>query len=229
MMNNLARSHKITPTHLERKAVVYLRQSSERQVRENQESQRLQYAVADRARRLGWKTVEVIDADLGSSAGVGAAKREGFERLIASVAMGEVGIVMSREASRLSRTDKDWCRLLEVCGIFGTLTAFARKWRTTSSKRKGVIRRSKSGTSTEGMGQMVLSEGDSWVTNHSCHYVPVCPNPPAPRTVGGSSATSLHSTRGTGRTSICAMRIPRVTRNGSFPRLTRSTLPDVTT
>jgi len=63
----------------------------------------------------------VIDADLGSSAGVGAAKREGFERLIASVAMGEVGIVMSREASRLSRTDKDWCRLLEVCGIFGTL------------------------------------------------------------------------------------------------------------
>ncbi len=120
-MKNIAQSHKITPTHLERKAVVYLRQSSERQVQQNKESQRLQYAVADRARQLGWKNVEVIDADLGSSAGVGAAKREGFERLVASVAMGEVGIVLSREASRLSRTDKDWCRLLEVCGIFGTL------------------------------------------------------------------------------------------------------------
>ena len=121
MSQNFVPSHKITPQHLDRKAVVYLRQSSERQVRENQESQKLQYAVADRARQLGWKTIEVIDGDLGSSAGVGAAKREGFERLIASVAMGEVGIVMSREASRLSRTDKDWCRLLEVCGIFGTL------------------------------------------------------------------------------------------------------------
>lgn len=114
---------KITPAHLERKAVVYLRQSSERQVRENKESQRLQYSLADRAREWGWKQVEVIDCDLGSSAAVAAARREGFERLIASVAMREVGILLSREVSRLLRTDKDWCRLFEVCQVFGTLVS----------------------------------------------------------------------------------------------------------
>jgi DNA invertase Pin-like site-specific DNA recombinase len=65
--------------------------------------------------------VETIDLDLGRSAAIGAAPREGFERLVASVALGEVGIVFSREASRLSRTDKDWCHLFEVCQIFGTL------------------------------------------------------------------------------------------------------------
>ncbi len=113
--------HKITPAHLSRKAVVYLRQSSERQVQEHTESQRLQYALADRARELGWQRVEIVDTDLGRSAALGAARREGFERLVASVALGEVGIVFSREASRLSRTDKDWCHLFEVCQIFGTL------------------------------------------------------------------------------------------------------------
>jgi len=120
-MTSLAQHHKITPVHLGRKAIVYLRQSSERQVKENTESQRLQYALAARARELGWHQVETIDIDLGRSAAIGAAHREGFERLIASVAMGEVGIVLSREMSRLSRTDKDWCHLLEVCQIFGTL------------------------------------------------------------------------------------------------------------
>lgn len=72
-------------------------------------------------RILGWREVEVISSDLGFSAGIGAARREGFERVLSSVALGEVGIVASREASRLSRTDKDWCRLLEVCQIFSTL------------------------------------------------------------------------------------------------------------
>jgi DNA invertase Pin-like site-specific DNA recombinase len=113
--------HKITPAPLSRKAVVYLRQSSERQVQEHTESQRLQYALADRARELGWQRVEIVDTDLGRSAAIGAARREGFERLVASVALGEVGIVFSREASRLSRTDTDWCHLFEVCQIFGTL------------------------------------------------------------------------------------------------------------
>ena len=70
---------------------------------------------------LGWKRVEIINSDLGSSAAMGSACREGFERVLSSVALGEVGIVVSREVSRLSRTDKDWCRLLEVCQIFGTL------------------------------------------------------------------------------------------------------------
>jgi DNA invertase Pin-like site-specific DNA recombinase len=106
---------------LARKAIVYLRQSSERQVRQNLESQRLQYELAERIRGLGWQEIEVINNDLGCSAAMGAASREGFERVLSSVALGEVGIVASREVSRLSRTDKDWCRLVEVCQIFGTL------------------------------------------------------------------------------------------------------------
>jgi DNA invertase Pin-like site-specific DNA recombinase len=98
-----------------------LRQSSERQVKENTESQRLQYALAGRARALGWQEGETIDTDLGRSAAIGAAPREGFERLIAAVARGEVGIVLGRDVSRRARTDKDWCHLLEVCPIVGTL------------------------------------------------------------------------------------------------------------
>jgi len=96
-------------------------------VRQNKESQRLQYGVAERIRALGWKQVEIIDGDLGSSAAMASARREGFERVLSSVALGEVGIVGSREVSRLSRTDKDRCRLLEVCQIFGTLIADEQK------------------------------------------------------------------------------------------------------
>jgi DNA invertase Pin-like site-specific DNA recombinase len=122
-MTELLCSPKIKPEHLARKAIIYLRQSSDKQVRYNLESQRLQYEVADRIRNLGWSQVEIIDSDLGSSAAMGSVRREGFERVISSVALGEIGIVGSREVSRLSRTDKDWCRLLEVCQIFGTLIA----------------------------------------------------------------------------------------------------------
>lgn len=122
-MTEIQHSPKVKPEHLARKAIVYLRQSTDKQVRQNTESQRLQYAVADRVRALGWKQVEIINSDLGSSAGIGAAQRDGFERVISLVALGEVGIVGSREVSRLSRTDKDWCRLMEVCQIFGTLIA----------------------------------------------------------------------------------------------------------
>jgi DNA invertase Pin-like site-specific DNA recombinase len=116
---------KITPLHLQRKAIVYLRQSSERQVQHHTESQRLQYNLADRARALGFEQVDIIDADLGHSAAIGAARREGFERLVAAVAVGEVGLVLCLEASRLSRTDQDWCRLLELCPLFDTLIADA--------------------------------------------------------------------------------------------------------
>ena len=112
---------KIQPHHLARKAVVYLRQSSMEQVKHNLESQHLQYALADRARALGFQQTEIIDSDLGFSASAGARTREGFERLLAMVALNEVGLVMSRELSRLSRTDKDFCRLLEVCQLFDTL------------------------------------------------------------------------------------------------------------
>ena len=122
-MNQVLCNPKIKPEHLARKAIVYLRQSSEKQVRRNKESQRLQYDVAERMRSLGWQAVEIIDTDLGYSAGIASARREGFERVLSSVALGEVGIVGSWEVSRLSRTDKDWCRLLEVCQIFETLIA----------------------------------------------------------------------------------------------------------
>src|ERR1700687_1205929 len=122
-MTELLHNPKIKPEHLARKAIVYLRQSSDKQVRQNKESQLLQYAMAERVRALGWQEVEIINNDLGSSAGLAAARREGFERVLSSVALGEVGIVGSREVSRLSRTDKDWCRLLEVCQIFGTVIA----------------------------------------------------------------------------------------------------------
>jgi DNA invertase Pin-like site-specific DNA recombinase len=120
-MNEPLYSPKIKPEHLARKAIIYLRQSSEKQVRQNLESQRLQYEMAERIRGLGWQEIEIIQSDLGYSAAMASAAREGFERVLSSVALGEVGIVASREVSRLSRTDKDWCRLMEVCQIFGTL------------------------------------------------------------------------------------------------------------
>ena len=92
-MTEVLYNPKIKPEHLARKAIVYLRQSSEKQVRQNKESQLLQYAVAERVRALGWKQVEIINSDLGSSAGLASAQREGFERVLGSVALGEVGIV----------------------------------------------------------------------------------------------------------------------------------------
>lgn len=94
-MSSVERSGKITATHLGRKAIVYLRQSSMQQVRHHQESQRLQYALSERARTLGFADVQVIDGDLGASAAMGGKPREGFKQLLASVALGEVGIVLS--------------------------------------------------------------------------------------------------------------------------------------
>jgi DNA invertase Pin-like site-specific DNA recombinase len=114
---------KISPAHLKRIAIVYLRQSSDRQVRQNTESTRLQYGLQERARTLGWSNIEVIDEDLGSSASLGAAPRAGFDRLIAAVARSEVGVIFSREVSRLSRTNRDWCHLMEICQVFDTLLA----------------------------------------------------------------------------------------------------------
>ena len=120
-MSDSQYSTKITEQHRARKAIVYLRQSSPKQVVENLESQRLQYAMVERARTLGFQHVETIDCDLGFSASVGAAPRKGFDYVISAVARGEAGIIVSREVSRLSRTDKDWCHLLEVCQLFDTL------------------------------------------------------------------------------------------------------------
>jgi len=91
-----------------------MRQSSDKQVRENLESPRLQRELQVLARELGWHRVEVLDHDLGSSASLGAKQRQDFDRLVGAVARGEIGIIMSGEVSRLSRTAKDWRHLLEV-------------------------------------------------------------------------------------------------------------------
>src|SRR5437764_9173619 len=104
-MNEHLSHPKIKPEHLARKAIIYLRQSSDKQVRQNLESQRLQYEMAERIRGLGWQEIEIIQSDLGCSAAMASPSREGFERVLSSVALGEVGIVVSRDVSRLSRTD----------------------------------------------------------------------------------------------------------------------------
>jgi len=110
---------KITPEHLSRGATVYIRQSTPGQVANNLESKRRQYGLADRARQLGWQDVTVIDDDQGHS-GSGTA-RVGFERLLVAVTAGQVGAVVSIEASRLARNGRDWHTLLEFCGFVGTL------------------------------------------------------------------------------------------------------------
>ncbi len=115
---------KIRPEHLDRAAVVYVRQSSRQQVLEHSESTRLQYALAERAVGLGWarSQVTVIDDDLGVSAAT-ADSRKGFARLVAEVTMGRVGVVLGIEMSRLARTGRDWHQLLELCCLSGVLLA----------------------------------------------------------------------------------------------------------
>src|SRR6476661_7921764 len=103
---------------LKRKAVVYVRQSTQSQVMANLESQRRQYDLVDVARRHGFSDVEVIDDDLGRSAS-GTVARPGFDRLVASLCAGEVGAVLCFDASRLSRNGRDWHHLLELCGLVG--------------------------------------------------------------------------------------------------------------
>src|SRR3954471_22604922 len=110
---------KITPEHLARSAVIYIRQSTADQVLNHHESRRRQYALVDRARALGWDAVEVIDDDLGRS-GSGIA-RPGFDKLLEAICEGRVGAVVSIEASRLARNGRDWHTLLEFCGLVGTL------------------------------------------------------------------------------------------------------------
>lgn len=116
------RSDKIASRHLERLSIVYIRQSSMTQVHRNQESTKLQYGLANMARQLGWdhERVVVIDDDLGVSAS-SAIGREGFQRLLAEVALDHVGLILGIEMSRLARCNKDWHHLLELCARFGVL------------------------------------------------------------------------------------------------------------
>jgi len=113
---------KITADHLRRCALVYVRQSSTTQVEHNRESTARQYQLADRAMTLGWRRdqVRVIDEDLGIS-GSGLTERTGFAKMIAEVALGQVGIVLGLEVSRLARNNADWYRLLDLCGLTHTL------------------------------------------------------------------------------------------------------------
>ena len=116
------RNGKIMSHHLNRKAIIYIRQSTLQQVHRHQESTRLQYGLVDQAMHLGWprSSIDVIDEDLGCS-GATAEGRIGFQRLVAEVGLDHVGIVLGLEMSRLSRSSLDWYQLLEVCAIFGTL------------------------------------------------------------------------------------------------------------
>ena len=115
---------KIGGRHRDRLAVVYVRQSTLQQVGRHPESTRLQYALAERAQQLGWapERVVVIDDDLGRS-GASAAVRPGFQRLVAEVGLGRVGLVLGVEMSRLARSCRDWHQLLEICALFDTLIA----------------------------------------------------------------------------------------------------------
>ena len=101
---------------LDRKAVVYVRQSCQTQVETNLESRRRQYELVEVARRRGFQSVEVIDDDLGRSAS-GMVARPGFERLVAALCAGEIGAVLCFDASRLARNGRDWHHLLELCGL----------------------------------------------------------------------------------------------------------------
>ena len=110
---------RIIQVYLGRGAFIYIRQSTADQLVHNQESQRRQYGLADRARQLGWTSIEVIDDDLGRSGG--GVNRPGFERLLAAICEGRVGAVFAIEASRLARNGRDWHTLIEFCGLVGTI------------------------------------------------------------------------------------------------------------
>ena len=118
------KSELVKPAHLARKAVVYIRQSTPHQVVSNQESLRLQYALRQRARELGWHEadIDVIDADLGLS-GASAAQRSGFKELVGRVGLSEVGLILSIDVTRLARNCSDWYPLLDICGLRGCLIA----------------------------------------------------------------------------------------------------------
>src|SRR4029453_120484 len=115
-------TQQISPRQLQRLACLYVRQSTLQQVFENTESTARQYALQDRAIALGWpaERIIVIDQDLGHS-GASAADRAGFQRLVAGVGLGKVGLVLGLEVSRLARSSSDWHHLLEICALTGTL------------------------------------------------------------------------------------------------------------
>jgi DNA invertase Pin-like site-specific DNA recombinase len=119
------RELKVTADHLKRDAYLYIRQSTPRQVAEHGESTQRQYALRNRAIAAGWpaERIRVIDCDLGKSASIAPAARDGFQQLVSEVALGKAGIVMGLEVSRLARKSSEWHRLIELCGMTATLLA----------------------------------------------------------------------------------------------------------
>jgi len=119
-MNTPPMNPKIRSEHLQRRAVIYVRQSTPTQLIHNQESQHRQYGLADQAREFGFAEVITIDEDLGRTAS-GWVERPGFDRLVAEVCSGQVGAVFCIEASRLARNGRDWYHLIDLCGLVGAL------------------------------------------------------------------------------------------------------------
>jgi DNA invertase Pin-like site-specific DNA recombinase len=125
MLNTLVNQEdRVTTAHRAKLAYIYVRQSTAGQVRQHQESTELQYRLVDRAIQFGWPKdrIEIIDDDLGKS-GTTSDGRRGFQRLIAEIGMGKAGLVLSLDASRLARNNRDWHQLLELCSLFGVLIA----------------------------------------------------------------------------------------------------------
>jgi len=124
LLRHVSADERVTTAHQAKRAFVYVRQSSVGQIRHHQESTALQYRLVDRALVLGWprERVDVIDEDLGKS-GADAQYRDGFQRLIAEVGLGHAGLVLSFDASRLARNNRDWHQLLELCSLFSVLIA----------------------------------------------------------------------------------------------------------
>ena len=120
----MSESGKITSSHLSRAAVIYVRQSTLAQVERNTESTARQYDLVNRAGQLGWprEAIRVVDGDLGISGSV-TGQRDGFEGLVAEVALGQVGIILALEVSRLARDNSAWYRLLDLAGVCDTLVA----------------------------------------------------------------------------------------------------------
>jgi DNA invertase Pin-like site-specific DNA recombinase len=117
------RRDKIATRHRERRAYVYVRQSTPTQVRQHRTSQENQYALVERAQALGWpaERIQVIDDDLGQSGQDSA--RTGFQALVSAVSLGQVGLILAYEASRLARNNADWYRLLDLAALVGALLA----------------------------------------------------------------------------------------------------------
>jgi DNA invertase Pin-like site-specific DNA recombinase len=120
----MSHNTKITPSHLQRNAYIYIRQSTDHQVRENIESQQRQYELVDLARQHNWidDAIVVIDDDLGKSAS-STTGRNGFAKLVSDVALGKAGIIFGLEVSRLARNNRDWYQLLDLCSLSATLIA----------------------------------------------------------------------------------------------------------